>query len=110
MSSGFGTLLLGRREIDDELFEDLEMQLVMSDVGVDATRQVIDNLEQRVERQEMADGNALVRSLQKELTNILEPCQTPLDVDSVQDGPFVVLVVGVNGVGKTTTIGKLAKY
>ncbi len=110
MSSGFGTLLLGRREIDDELFEDLEMQLVMSDVGVDATRQVIDNLEQRVERQEMADGNALVRSLQNELTNILEPCQTPLDVDSVQDGPFVVLVVGVNGVGKTTTIGKLAKY
>ncbi|GAA3926858.1 signal recognition particle-docking protein FtsY [Litoribacillus peritrichatus] len=110
MSSGFGTLLLGRREIDDELFEDLEMQLVVSDVGVDATRQVIGNLEQRVERQEMADGQALVSALQQELTNILEPCQTPLDVDSVKEGPFVLLVVGVNGVGKTTTIGKMAKF
>jgi len=110
MSSGFGTLLLGRREIDDELFEDLEMQLVISDVGVDATRQVIDNLEQKVERQEMADGHALVRSLKQELTNILEPCQSALDVNKAQQGPFVLLVVGVNGVGKTTTIGKMAKY
>jgi len=110
MSSGFGTLLLGRREIDDELFEDLEMQLVISDVGVEATRQVIDNLEQKVERQEMADGHALVRSLKQELTNILEPCQSALDVNKVQQGPFVLLVVGVNGVGKTTTIGKMAKY
>lgn len=110
MSSGIGTLLLGRREIDDELFEDLEMQLVMSDVGVEATRQVIDNLEQRVERQEMADGHALVRSLKQELSNILEPCQSSLSVTKPQDGPFVLLVVGVNGVGKTTTIGKMAKY
>jgi fused signal recognition particle receptor len=110
MSSGIGTLLLGRREIDDELFEELEMQLVMSDVGVAATRQVIDNLEQRVERQEMADGHALVRALKQELGNILEPCQTALNVTKPQDGPFVLLVVGVNGVGKTTTIGKMAKY
>jgi fused signal recognition particle receptor len=110
MSSGFGTLLLGRREIDEELFEDLEMQLVISDVGVEATRQVIDNLEQRVERQEMADGHALVRSLKEELTNILEPCQSELDVTKPEQGPFVLLVVGVNGVGKTTTIGKMAKF
>lgn len=110
MSSGIGTLLLGRREIDDELFEELEMQLVMADVGVEATRQVIDNLEQRVERQEMADGHALVRSLKQELENILEPCQDALNVTKPQNGPFVLLVVGVNGVGKTTTIGKMAKF
>jgi fused signal recognition particle receptor len=110
MSSGLGTLLLGRREIDDELFEDLEMQLVMSDVGVEATRQVIDNLEQSVAREEMADARALVGSLKQELVDLLEPCKTPLDVTASQKAPFVILVVGVNGVGKTTTIGKLAKY
>ncbi|MEZ5502074.1 MAG: signal recognition particle-docking protein FtsY [Halioglobus sp.] len=105
---GLGTLFLGRKEIDDELFEELESRLLLADVGVDATLEVIKKLTQRVSRNELTRPEALHRALQEELLVLLRPCEAPLDVSGHQ--PFVILMVGVNGVGKTTTIGKLAKH
>ncbi|MCK5880475.1 MAG: signal recognition particle-docking protein FtsY [Sinobacterium sp.] len=108
LSEGFGNLLIGQREIDDELLEEMETQLIMSDVGMEATQQIVSNLMGQVSRSELADARALLKSLQNELTQILKPSESPLKIDG-QNKPYVILVVGVNGVGKTTTIGKLAK-
>lgn len=108
-SQGMATLLIGAKEIDDELLEDIETQLLVADVGVDATRRVVDALTERVSRQELLHSHALYEALQKELGALLAPRQQPLIIDNSQHKPFVILVVGVNGVGKTTTIGKLAK-
>ena len=108
LSSGLGNLFLGSREIDDDLLEDIETQLIMADVGIDATSLIIDNLTQQVARQELDDARALFKSLQNELANVLAPSEGQLQIDS-SNKPYVILVVGVNGVGKTTTIGKLAK-
>lgn len=108
LSAGLGNLFLGNREIDDELLEDIETQLIVSDVGVDATTAIIDNLTQQVARQELDNANALFKSLQNELAQVLAPSEGQLQIDTSRK-PYVILVVGVNGVGKTTTIGKLAK-
>lgn len=108
LSSGLGNLFLGSREIDDELLEDIETQLIMADVGIEATTLIIDNLTQQVARQELDDARALFASLQQELANVLAPSEAPLKIDGSKK-PYVILVVGVNGVGKTTTIGKLSK-
>lgn len=107
-TEGMGNLFLGRKTIDDELFEELETQLLMADVGVEATRLIMDNLTRRVSRKELADVQALYEALQEELLALLRPCSSPLQIDAGHR-PFVILVVGVNGVGKTTTIGKLCK-
>jgi len=107
-SASMATLLIGAKEIDDELLEDIETQLLIADVGVDTTRRVVDALTARVSRQELLHSHALFDALQQELTDVLTPHQQPLIIDSLHR-PFVILVVGVNGVGKTTTIGKLAK-
>ena len=104
---GMGTLFLGRKEIDAELLEDLESQLLQADVGVEATVEIIENLTQRVSRKELTSPDALQEALKAELLALLQPCEKPLDVSG--QSPFVVLMVGVNGVGKTTTIGKLAR-
>lgn len=104
--AGFGNLFLGRKVIDEELLEDIESQLLMADVGMDATRDIVSRLTDRVSRSELADPAALMAALREELQAILAPCETRLRVDSHR--PFVILMVGVNGVGKTTTIGKLA--
>jgi fused signal recognition particle receptor len=108
LSSGLGNLFLGKREVDDELLEEIETQLLTSDVGIEATAKIIDSLTQQVARKELDDANALFRSLQKELVAVLSPSEGPLQIQS-QQKPYVILVVGVNGVGKTTTIGKMAK-
>lgn len=108
LSEGLGNLLIGQREIDDELLEDIETQLLVSDVGIDATNTIIENLTSQVARKELADANALLKSLQNELADVLRPSEGQLEIDSSKK-PYVILVVGVNGVGKTTTIGKLAK-
>jgi fused signal recognition particle receptor len=105
---GLGTLFLGRKEIDAELFEELETRLLLADVGVDATVEIIDRLMARVSRNELMRPDALQGALQEELLALLRPCEAPLEVHGHQ--PFVILMVGVNGVGKTTTIGKLAKH
>jgi fused signal recognition particle receptor len=102
------TLLIGAKEIDDELLEDIETQLLSADVGVEATRRVVDALTERVSRQELLHSHALFDALRSELSAILSPRQQPLRIGELQK-PFVILVVGVNGVGKTTTIGKLAQ-
>jgi fused signal recognition particle receptor len=107
-SDGVANLLLGKKEIDDDLLEDLETQLIMADVGVEATREIRAKLTERVGRKELTDSDALFEALIKELQDILAPCQQPLVIDS-SDKPYVILMVGINGVGKTTTIGKLAK-
>ena len=104
---GLGTLFLGRKEIDIDLIEELESRLLLADVGVDATRDIIDHLTQRVSRKELTHADALQAALQEELLALLQPCEQPLQVGGKK--PFVILMVGVNGVGKTTTIGKLAK-
>jgi fused signal recognition particle receptor len=100
-------LLIGKKEIDDELFEDIETQLLVSDVGMDATKRIMANLAERVSRKELFDSDALYTALQEELAAILGE-NDPFVVDDTKK-PYVLLVVGVNGVGKTTTIGKLAK-
>ncbi len=104
---GMGTLFLGAKEIDTDLFEELETRLLMADVGVEATVDIIESLTKRVSRKELTRPEAMQGALKEELLALLEPCQKPLDV--TPNKPFVILVVGVNGVGKTTTIGKLAK-
>ncbi|SDK39324.1 signal recognition particle-docking protein FtsY [Microbulbifer yueqingensis] len=106
-AEGMGNLFLGAKEIDDELLEELETQLLMADVGMDATTEIVDRLTARVSRRELKDGEALYRALQEELADLLGSVEAPLEIDSAKK-PFVILVVGVNGVGKTTTIGKLA--
>jgi len=105
---GLGNLFLGRKEIDAELFEELESRLLLADVGVEATLEIIKQLTQRVSRKELVRPEALEGALREELLALLRPCEESLAVDGHQ--PFVILMVGVNGVGKTTTIGKLAKY
>lgn len=110
LGSGLSDLLLGKKEIDDDLLEELEMQLVLADVGVEATRTIMDTLTARVDRNELYDSDALYAALIDELQALLAGAQAPLDINSHQGkGPFVILMVGINGVGKTTTIGKLAK-
>ncbi|MBS7325764.1 MAG: signal recognition particle-docking protein FtsY, partial [Thiopseudomonas sp.] len=103
---GVATLFLGRKTIDDDLFEELETQLLLADVGVDATTEIVERLTQRVKRKELADSDALFRALQDELQELLQPVEQPLQLTGAS--PQVILVVGVNGAGKTTTIGKLA--
>ncbi len=107
-SEGMVNILIGGKEIDDELLEEVETQLLVADIGVDATRTIIQNLTARTERRELIYSNALYKALQEELVTILAPRVKPLHIDT-NKSPFVILVVGVNGVGKTTTIGKLAK-
>ncbi len=104
---GLETVLLGRRQIDEQLFDDLETQLLVADVGVDVCTDIIDELTDRVKRRQLGNSDALRAELHQVMVDILRPCEQALDVARQQ--PFVVLVVGVNGVGKTTTIGKLAR-
>jgi fused signal recognition particle receptor len=104
---GMGTLFLGRKEIDEDLLEELESRLLLADVGVDATRDIIGHLTQRVSRKELTHAEGLQAALREELLALLKPCENPLDVAGKK--PYVILMVGVNGVGKTTTIGKLAR-
>ncbi|WP_040727555.1 signal recognition particle-docking protein FtsY [Thiomicrorhabdus sp. Kp2] len=105
-------LVLGRKEIDEDLLDDLEMILLTADVGIDATDRIIKNLTEQVSRKELKDPEALINALKIQLQEIIDPMSQPLDIDThlaKQSGPFVILMVGINGVGKTTTIGKLAK-
>ncbi|WP_262964986.1 signal recognition particle-docking protein FtsY [Methylobacter psychrophilus] len=108
LSGILASLPIGQKEINDDFLEEIEASLLMADVGVDATSDIIRHLTQSVERHQLQDGVALSAALKQELLNIIKPCSLPLQIP-IQDTPFVILVVGVNGAGKTTTIGKLAK-
>jgi len=106
LGSGFISLFRGKK-IDDDLFEELEEQLLIADVGVETTRRIITNLTQQANRKQLRDAEALYGLLKAEMSGILAKVDAPLDVSGKT--PFVILMVGVNGVGKTTTIGKLAR-
>ena len=107
LGKGLADLLVGAKEIDDEIFEEIETQLLVADVGVEATDVIIEALTGQVSREELVDADALYESLQNELRKLLVPVDQPLNIDASKK-PYVILMVGVNGVGKTTTIGKLA--
>ena len=108
LGDALGDLLSGRRQIDDDLLDELETLLLTADVGVDATRRIIDELTTQVRRKELADPEALGARLRAQLADILRAVDRPA-VESAPGRPLVILMVGINGAGKTTTIGKLAR-
>ncbi len=101
--------LIGHKQIDDELLEDLETQLLIADVGMETTDRIIQELTQRVRRKELADSDALYSALAETMTESLSKCDKPLEIPD-STSPFVILVVGINGAGKTTSIGKLTHH
>ncbi|MCC5796581.1 MAG: signal recognition particle-docking protein FtsY [Methylophaga sp.] len=108
LTDGFANLVLGKKSIDADLLEELETQLITADLGIEATQTIINDLTQRVARKQLTDAEALFTALRDDMVELLKPVEIPLQV-SEQSGPYVILMVGINGVGKTTTIGKLAK-
>lgn len=108
LTDGLASLLLGKKAIDDDLLEELETQLILADVGVEATSEIMERLTERVSRKELSDSDALYTALIDELKDTLADVQAPLDINTGAK-PYVILMVGINGVGKTTTIGKLAR-
>lgn len=107
IGAGFRSFFLGKK-IDDELFEELEEQLLIADIGVPTTTKIINNLTQHATRQQLQSADTLYQQLKLEMGEILKPVAQPLRIDGSKK-PYVILMVGVNGVGKTTTIGKLAR-
>ncbi|MGI2105452.1 signal recognition particle-docking protein FtsY [Shewanella frigidimarina] len=107
IGSGFIGLFRGKK-INEELFEELEEQLLIADVGVETTNKLIKSLTEHASRKQLKDAEALYDLMREEMQKMLDPVAIPLVPDNA-NGPFVILMIGVNGVGKTTTIGKLAK-
>ncbi|AJC48219.1 signal recognition particle-docking protein FtsY [Allofrancisella guangzhouensis] len=106
--NSLSTILMGQKIVDKDLLEDIEMQLLTADIGVAATDEIIEYLRAKISRNELQTADMLNQIIKDKLTEILLPCQQALEVDT-NKSPYVILVVGVNGVGKTTTIGKLTK-
>ncbi|TMO60100.1 signal recognition particle-docking protein FtsY [Pseudoalteromonas aurantia] len=107
LGSGIASIFKGKK-IDDDLFEELETQLLTADLGVDTTMKLIDSLTDTADRKQLKDGDALYELMKQEMAEMLKEAEKPLEIPENKK-PFVILMVGVNGVGKTTTIGKLAK-
>ncbi|UKH20478.1 signal recognition particle-docking protein FtsY [Actinobacillus pleuropneumoniae] len=107
IGSGFRNFFSGKK-IDDDLFEELEEQLLVADLGMPTTTKVINNLTQHASKKQLKDADLLYQRLKLELGEVLKPVSQPLEIDTSKK-PYVILMVGVNGVGKTTTIGKLAR-
>ena len=108
LSAGVGDILLGKKQIDNDLLEKLEDQLLMADVGIQATQKITQRITQAASRDALNDGESLLPVLKQCMVDILSPSASPLSIDG-QHKPFVILMVGVNGAGKTTTAGKLAQ-
>lgn len=108
LSGGLTDLLLGKKQIDETLLEQLEERLLMADVGIQATRKITSTLAESLRRSQLGDSETLIGVLKNTMTEILAPCTIPLRIDTGKK-PFVILMVGVNGAGKTTTVGKLAQ-
>ncbi|EON91825.1 cell division protein [Marinobacter lipolyticus SM19] len=108
LSTGFSDLFAIGKKIDEDLLEEIETTLLMADVGVTATSEIIESLTDKLERNQLKDGAALRQALRDELHGLLKDVTKPLELDAKKQ-PYVILMVGVNGVGKTTTIGKLTK-
>ena len=112
-SDGMADFLLGKKSIDEELLEELETRLLKADVGIDATTTIIDELQNDISRKVISDADSLHLKLAQIMKTILQPCEQSLSsvIASTESAkPFVILVVGINGAGKTTSIGKLANY
>lgn len=107
LGTGVSNIFLGKKAIDDELFEALETLLLTADVGIETTQKILDNLTAQVKRKSLNDPATLQEALKEQLTQILAPCEQPL---SINHKPFVLLMVGVNGAGKTTSIAKIAHH
>lgn len=108
LTEGVASLVLGQKEIDDDILEEIEALLLTADVGIEATESIINDLTQRLHRKQLNDADALFAALTEDMHAILDPVCSPLVIPE-SDQPFVLLMVGMNGAGKTTTIGKLAK-
>ena len=108
LTGGLADLFSVGKKIDEDLLEEIETTLLMADVGVTATSEIIDALTEKLERNQLKDGEALRKALRDELHGLLKEVTRPLEIDAGKQ-PYVILMVGVNGVGKTTTIGKLTK-
>jgi len=108
LTEGLARLVMGKKAIDDELLEEIETHLLTADVGAAATQRILDDLAARVKRKQLGDAQALLAALKEDMGAILAPCSQPLVIPA-EIRPYIILMVGVNGVGKTTTIGKLAK-
>lgn len=108
LTNGIANIFLGKKTLDADLLELIETQLISADVGIEATQQLIQNLTQKLARKELSDPTVALQSLQDEMKNILRASETTFDTTE-EKKPFVILVIGINGSGKTTTIGKLAK-
>ena len=109
LGDNLARLLLGKKEINPQLLEELETLLLRADFGIDATERVLKPLSEQVSRAQLSDGTAIYGALAQQLQSILTFSADPLTLTAPNGGPFVILMVGVNGAGKTTTIGKLAK-
>src|SRR5690554_6327602 len=108
LTGGLADLFTVGKKIDEDLLEEIETTLLMADVGVTATSEIIESLTDKLERNQLKDGEALRKALREELHGLLKDVTRPLEIDTGKQ-PYVILMVGVNGVGKTTTIGKLTK-
>jgi fused signal recognition particle receptor len=108
LSSGLADLFLGKKQIDDDMLEQLEDQLLMADVGMQATQAITTQLTESLQRRQLEDSTSLMAALRQTMCDILAPCSAALEIDPGKK-PYVILMVGVNGVGKTTTTGKLAQ-
>ncbi len=102
-------LLLGKKNIDDNLLEEIESRLITADMGIETVQYIMEQLDQRVTRKETALADSIMSTLQEILNEILQPCSKPLQIDC-EKKPYVLLMVGVNGAGKTTSVAKLAHY
>lgn len=107
LTAGMGSLFLGKKELNTELLDEIEMALLSADVGVETTQQLIQSLTQKLARKELSDTDAAFTCLRDEMKALLAPSEAPLVIPA-ETKPFVILMIGINGAGKTTTIGKLA--
>ncbi|MBC8520361.1 MAG: signal recognition particle-docking protein FtsY [Gammaproteobacteria bacterium] len=107
LSDGLGTLLFGKKRVDDDLLEELETRLLTADIGIEATQEILSQLTERLSRKESDDPDAMLDALKTSMRELLAPHESPLQPETAS--PYVILMVGINGAGKTTTIGKLAK-
>lgn len=108
LTEGIADLFLGKKEISEEILEELETRLLMADVGINVTDQMLTSIRDSVSRKSLSNVDELFAALKKQMREILAPVDIPLTIDN-EHRPYVILMIGVNGVGKTTTIGKLAK-
>ncbi|KTC82161.1 hypothetical protein Lche_0425 [Legionella cherrii] len=109
LGDGIGRLLLGKKEISQDLMDELETLLISADLGMETTQTVLNQLAESLARKQLSDGNAVYDALKFHLQAILSQNSHALTLETTDHSPFVILMVGVNGAGKTTTIGKLAK-